>query len=282
LKSLLESKSIKEERVALKEDGYIEDSDNFDFGKAETHRPWKYSMSEDEYERYAYQVERGLDKLSYEQIERMIAEYDIDYVDADFLFYHPYLYALNPYRLAHLRRRVEWACSDNDIDMYESLTKERVTLSEDVGVNWVKHDKQGSVVSVNSNGDKLIYHADKGLNADVFNWSVVDKDNEPLLSTGRVYYGYQISWTSPKDTNGNRTMTTYGDAVVLKCIVDKFGFNDNDVINALPEGIRSRYRACCGHQLDDKTYERGWKNLDVVHDALKDAKSNNVIDKYMK
>lgn len=163
----------------------------------------------------------------------------------------------------------------------KSINEDKATLAEDIGDNWVKHDKQGSVVTVNSNGDKLICHADRGLNADVFNWSVVDKDNRPLLSTGRVYYGYQISWTMPKGTNG-RGIMTYGDAVVLKCIVDKFGFNDNDVINALPEGIRSRYMACCGHQLDDKTYERGWKNLDVVRDALEDAKSNNVIDKYMK
>lgn len=158
-------------------------------------------------------------------------------------------------------------CDDGEEDYGDELKESAASDG------WVKSDKSGKQVSTNSTGMTLINHSDKGLNADVFHWSVVDADGETLLDTGKLYYGYDVSHSWAKNSGRWIRKAIYGDAIILKCIADKYNFNDEDILAALNPGIDNRYRAACGISHDVP----GWQNAQQI---VSEAESANIIDKF--
>lgn len=152
-------------------------------------------------------------------------------------------------------------------------------IKSSLGDNWVRHD-DGAVVSTNTEGYQLLHCDDRSLNADVFHWKVLDTEGNVVLDTGRLGYGYTVSYIFPIDEN-YRGEIQYGDTIYLKCIVDEYGFSDKDVLNSLSDtGIRERYKAVCGQGYAYKYgYPQYWTD-DRVFDALDKAKSSGIINKF--
>lgn len=140
--------------------------------------------------------------------------------------------------------------------------------------NWVRRDGEGTKVATNADGYTLLKMDDAGLNADIFHWVVKDANGTTVLDTDRMSYGYQVAWTSPKEDNWSGDIV-YGDAIILKCIADKYGFSDDDILSGLTGNIKDRYSATIGKSTNSVGT---WSS---AADALSDAKSSNVIENYI-
>ena len=137
--------------------------------------------------------------------------------------------------------------------------------------DWVRYDKEGTIVSTNADGYTLLKMDDAGLNSDVFHWIVKDSSGKIIFDTGRLRYGSSISWTSRKERHWTGAYV-YGDAVILKCIANKYGFSDQDILNHIDSEMQDRYRSAMG--------KSEYKHLNWS-DAVIDAESSNVIDNYI-
>lgn len=137
--------------------------------------------------------------------------------------------------------------------------------------DWVRYDKEGTIVSTNADGYTLLKMDDAGLNSDVFHWIVKDNSGKIIFDTGRLRYGSSISWTSRKERHWTGAYV-YGDAVILKCIANKYGFSDQDILNHIDGEMQDRYKSAMG--------KSEYKHLNWS-DAVTDAESSNVIDEYI-
>ena len=162
----------------------------------------------------------------------------------------------------------------------------RMIINAALGDNWVRRDDKGVVVSTNSEGYQLVCYDDASLNAslnaDVFHWAVFDPEGNVVLDTGRLGYGYDVSYLRPEGYNG-RGELLYGDAIYLKCIADEYGFSDSDILHSLNQrGIRERYKSTCGQGYNDEYGHPEYWTDEKVFDALDDAKSSGLINHFIK